>query len=241
MTISNEQKYDMYKKYRNILLDYDEILSFYPDYYKIKLELENTRFLDQKEADAYFEENYKKSNLYKKLVALDMAEDEIYDYMQHNKDAKYRNIKSLFESLVNSTINLCKLVDYICHYPKTWPVPREEEKDPAMEELLEKYDIIVRYYLGDDMDKMKITSDDVIRIVDKINKNLYKLCYLKEELKTNDWLLSRKIPDEEQSKITKSLISEIEKFPLSRYQENGKSQREEGKYFLRVQHGKNII
>lgn len=241
MESSIKKRYEEYKKYRNIMMNYDEILLFYPDYYKTKVELENTTFLDQKEADTYFEEHYKESNLYKKLVALAMDEDEIYDYMKHNKDVRYSSVKSLFELLVNSTVSLCKLIDYIGHYPTTWPVPKEEEKDLEMEKLLEKYDIIVRYHLNDELDKMQITSDDVVRIIDKLNENLYKIDYIKTKAEKNDWLMSRKISDEAIVEITEKLFSEIEEFPLSCYQEKEKSKREEGKKYLRLQHGKNII
>ena len=73
----------------------------------------------------------------------------------------------IFDELVKSSITLCKLIDYIGHYPTTWPVPKEEEKDIEMEKLLEKYDIIVRYHLNDELVKMQITSNDVARIIQK--------------------------------------------------------------------------
>lgn len=241
MVSSIARKYEEYKKYGNILVDYDEILIFYPDYYKTKIELENMKFLEQEAADQYFEKNYKKSKLYKKLVELAMSEDEIYDYMKHNKDLKYSSVKALFEVLVNSTINLCKLIDYIGHYPTTWPVPKEEEKDTQMEELLEKYDIMVRYHLNDELDKMQITSNDIVRIVDKLQENLDKIDSIKRKTTTNNWLLKRNLSDEKRIEFGEKLISEIEKFPLSNYQEKGKSKRKEGKKYLRLQHGKNII
>ena len=241
MVSSIIKKYEEYKKYGNIIMDYDEILLFYPDYYKTKVELENINFISKEDADKYFNENYKNSELYKKLTELAMAEDEIYSYMNHNKDIKYESIKTLFESLVNSCINMCELIDYIGHYPSTWPVPTEQEKNPKMEALMEEYDIIVRYHLNDDLDKMQITSDTVVRIIDKLFENLEKLNKVKSKISSNDWLLTVKLTGEKREQLTSELIQEIEQFPLSDYQKRGKSEREEGKKYLRLQHGSNII
>lgn len=241
MAISLKEKYEEYKKYGNIIVDYDEILSFYPDYYKTKIELENTKFISKEEVDKNFEENYKTSGLYMKLTELAMAEDEIYAFMKYNKDFKYNNLKSIFEKLVSSCIKLCELIDYIGHYPTTYPVPSEEEKNPEMEELLERYDIIVRYHLNDDLDKMQITSSDVVRIIEKLKTNLQNIQTLKDKMSDGNWMFRRKISEEKSIEITSQILSEIENFPLSDYQENGKSKREEGKMYLRLQHGKNII
>lgn len=241
MVSSIRKKYEEYKKYGNIIMDYDEILLFYPDYYKTKVELENISFITKEDADKYFNENYKNSEIYKKLTELAMAEDEIYSYMNHNKDIKYESIKILFESLINSCINICELIDYIGHYPSTWPVPTEQEKNPKMEALMEEYDIIVRYHLNDDLDKMQITSDTVVRIIDKLFENLEKLNKVKSKLSSNDWLLTVKLTGEKREQLTSELIQEIEQFPLSDYQKRGKSEREEGKKYLRLQHGSNII
>lgn len=241
MTYIIEEKYEEYKKYGNIITDYDEILVFYPDYYKTKVELENTKFIDKYTVDEYFEGNYKDSELYKRLVELNMDEAEIYQYMKENKNIKYVCIKALFVTLVQSTIKLCRLIDYIGHYPTTWPVPKEEEKNPAMERLLEKYDISIRYHLDDEIDKMQITSNDIVRIIDKLNENLDKLDSMKSKLKTNDWITKRKIPSDKLMEETERLMSEINEFPPSNYQKQGKSKREEGKYYLRLQYGKNII
>jgi len=241
MVTSMKKRYDEFKKYGNILLDYDEILLFFPDYYKTKVVLENTKFVMAEEADKYFEENYRDSALYKKLTTLAMADDEIYAFMKHNKDIKYNNVKLIFEKLVEFSISLCDLIDYIGHYPSTWPVPKEDEKNPEMEELLEKFDIIVRYHLDDELDKMQISSEDVVRIIDTLKSRLISIENIKNKDLIGEWLLTRKVSDEFHNNETVRLIEEVEKFPLSSYQMQGKSKREEGKKYLRLQHGENII
>ena len=139
---SIKERYNEYKKYPNILLNYNDILLFFPDYFKVKMELEKEEFVSKEEIDKEFNDNYKNSALYEKLVKLAMAEDEIYEFMNKNKDVKYMDIKNLFDKSVESSISLCELIDYIGHYPTTWPVPNEDEKNPAMEELLEKYELV---------------------------------------------------------------------------------------------------
>ncbi len=236
-----KERYEELKKCRNILLNYDEILLFYPDYYKTKVELENEVFISKEQADEAFEKNYKGSALYDKLVQLAMASDEIYEVMKHNKNLKYASLKSIFDKLLQSSIDLCELIDYIGHYPTTYPVPRAEEKNPKMEELLEMYDILARYYLGDDMDEMKITSDDVVRIIDKLNENLKTIREIKEKIASDEWLFTRQLSDVQREKNTNDIINDIESFPLSVYQKQNRSFREEGKRYLRLQHGNNVI
>ena len=240
MVSSMKERYEELKKCGNILLNYDEILLFYPDYFKTKVELEKESFISKELVDDAFEKSYRDSALYDKLVQLAMANDEIHDFMKHNKNLKYASLKRVFEKLVQSSIDLCELIDYIGHYPTTYPVPKEEEKNSEMEELLEKYDIIVRYYLGD-IDKMQITSDDVVRIIDKLHENLEMINAIKEIVAFNDWLFTRQLSDEEREKDTNDIINSIDSFPLSTYQKQNQSSREEGKKYLRLQHGKNII
>ena len=238
---SIKERYNEYKKYPNILLNYNDILLFFPDYFKVKMELEKEEFVSKEEIDKEFNDNYKNSALYEKLVKLAMAEDEIYEFMNKNKDVKYMDIKNMFDKSVESSISLCELIDYIGHYPTTWPVPNEDEKNPAMEELLEKYDIIVRYHMDDDLDEMQIVSDDVVRIMEKLSENLSIINIVKEKTNTNEWLFSREMSDEKRQESGLDIISHIEDFPLSYYQIQQKSKREDGKKYLRLQHGKNII
>lgn len=222
-------------------MDYDEILVFYPDYFKIKSELEQLKFTSKEEADEYFENHYKSSKLYEKLTVLAMAEDEIYNFMKHNMELKYSQLSLLFKESVASVIQLCELIDYIGHYPTTWPVPKEEEKNLEMEKLLEQYDIIVRYHLNDELDKMQITSDDVVRIIETLNRRLDYVNSIFKKSYNNDWLLTRKTSEEKRSELIDQVIIAIKYFPLYSYQAQNKSKREEGKMYLRRQQGDNII
>lgn len=241
MTNEIAQKYEEYKKYRNILVDYDKILMFYPDYFKTKTELEQLKFISKKAANEYFESHYKSSKLYKKLIALAMDEEEIYNIMKHNMEFKYSQLKLLFKETIASVIELCELINYIGHYPNTWPVPTEEEKNPQMEELLEQFDIIIRYYLNDDLDKMQFTSDDVVRIIETLEHRLAYVNTILQITGDNDWLLTRKSSEEKIVEYNNQVIEDIKRFPLSSYQSENKSKCEEGKMYLRIQYGNNII
>ena len=241
MISTMRDKYKLYKECGDYSLNYDEILLFYPDYFKTKVEFEQLNFISKEEAFEYFENHYKDSRLYKKLFYLAMDENDIYQFMKHNMEFKYSQISLLFKKAVKSVIELCELIDYMGHYPKTWPVPKEEEKNKELEKLLEKYDIIIRYYLYDDIDEMQITSDDVVRIIETLKTRIEYVFTITKKTTNNDWLLERKVSNEKFKEIMNRLIENIEYFPISNYQEKGKSKREEGKMYLRKQHGKNII
>ena len=233
MVSNMKERYEELKKHRNILLNYDEILLFYPDYFKTKVELENESFISKEQVDDTFEKNYRDSALYDKLVQLAMANDEIHEFMKHNKDLKYVSLKSIFDKLIESSINLCELIDYIGHYPTTYPVPKEEEKNPKMEELFEKYDITVRYYLGD-INEMQITSDNVVRIIEKLHENLEMINSIKEIIASNNWLFTRQLSDEKREKDTNDIINGIDSFPLSACQKQNQTSREEENKYLRL-------
>ena len=223
-----DNRYQLYKKSSNILVNNTEILSCFPDYYKTKVLLEDEEFISKEEIDSFFEYNYKKSDLYKKLKKLAMAEEEIYAIMVQNKDNKYFDLKNIFEALKKSAITLCELIDYIGHYPTTYPVAKEEEKNKRLEKLFEKYDIIVRYYLGDDLDSLQIVSDDLVRIIEKLVTDLSLLDTLREKEFEKTWSLTYKKSNEQRISETQEAINRIESFPLSEYQKNNKSRRQEG-------------
>lgn len=241
MTQKMQEIYEKYKDSGNYLLDYDELLLFCPDYYKIKIMIENEKFTPKEEVDLYFEKNYQDSELYKKLKKLAMAEDEIYDAMKSSKDFRYLLYKCAFMKYQKSIVQLCELIDYIGHYPERWPVPKEEEKNLDMELLLEEYDIIVSYHASDDIDLMQITSDDVVRIIEKLKDNLTIFEALKKGITTNDWSIKRVISDRELEDRINTCIREMEDFPQSNYQKKGRSRRKEVKRDLRRQHGNKII
>ncbi len=209
MTSEIERKYEEYKNYGNIIMDYDEILMLYPDYLKTKNDLRQLKFISKEDADEYFESHYKNSKLYQKLTSLAMAEDEIYNFMRHNMELKYSQLSLLFKESISSTIQLCELIDYIGHYPSTWPVPKEEEKNPKLEELLEQYDIIVRYHLNDELDKMQITSDDTVRVIETLKHRLEYVNSILEITYNNDWLLTRKASEEGNKEFSSQTMDDI--------------------------------
>lgn len=240
MTSTIEKRYEDYKKFRNISIDYDEILIFYPDYYKTKIELEQLKFISKEEAIKYFESHYKNSKLYDKLINLKIAEDDIYRLMRKSMEFKYLCLDLLFKKTVFSVIELCELIDYIGHYPTTIPVPKDEEKNLKMENLLEQYDIIVRYHLNDELDKMQMCSDDVVRIIETLKHRLSYVDLLLKITSNNDWMFT--VDNlEENIKTFDQIMESIKSFPLSSYQKKGKSKRQEGEMYLRCQYGNNII
>lgn len=236
-----KERFERYRNCGDIRVDYDEILLYYPDYYKKKIELENKSFIAKEIVDSYFEENYQQSDLCQRLKKLAMDEKKIYIVMKKNKDLKWVLLKNAFERYVEKSIELCNLMDYIGHYPATYPVPREEEKDMSMETLLEKYDIMVRYRASEDFDKMQITSDDVVRIVESLAKRLDTLNAINAQVSEEDWMLKRDSSEEEFISEMNQLIEDADFFPESNFQKKGRSKREEGKMYLRKQHGKRVI
>ena len=242
MVHSIKIKYDRLKKYGDsVLLDYDEILLYYPDYYKVMVNLENEDFILKSIVDKEFENNYKESETYKKLISVN-DDEKVHQLMKFNKDLKYKYLRILYNASKESAIRMCKLIDYIGHYPLTYPVPKEEEKDMEMEELFEKYDIIVRYRLDDDLDYPLINFGVVTRIIEKLETNLKDINYIKDLTSTNEWMFEKKpkVSIEGQARAVRKALDRIESFPLSRAQKEGKSDREEGKMYLKRQHGNKI-
>lgn len=235
------KRFEKFRGCGDLFVDHDEILLYYPDYYKKKIELENKDIVSKEMVDSHFEANYQQSELYQNLVNLAMDKEEIYTFMKKNKDLRWLFLKSVFEKYVEKSIELCDLIDYIGHYPATYPVPKEEEKDLAMEALLEKYDIMVRYHASDDLDKMQITSDDVVRIMESLEKRLTALNAINICISEEDWMF-KKNPSEIQFRNDMiRLIEEADFFPESNLQKKGRSRREEGKRYLRKQHGNRVI
>ena len=49
-----KDRFERYKRCGDILVDYDEILLYYPDYFKKKVELEKKKFVSKDVIDLYF-------------------------------------------------------------------------------------------------------------------------------------------------------------------------------------------
>ena len=242
MVHSMKMKYNRLKKYGDsVLIDYDEILLYYPDYYKVMVNLKNEDFISKSDVDKEFEDNYMETETYKKLINVNDSE-KVHQLMKFNKDLKYKYLRMMYNASKENAIKMCKLIDYIGHYPLTYPVPNEDEKDMEMEELFEKYDIIVRYRLDDDLDYPLINFDVVTRIVEKLETNLKDMNYIKDLTSTNEWMFVKKpkVSIEGQALEVRKALDIIESFPLSCAQKEGKSDREEGKMYLKRQHGNKI-
>lgn len=105
---------------------------------------------------------------------------------------------------------------------------------------MEKYDVMVRYYMYDDVDRMQIRADDIVRIVDNLNINLKVIRKNINSVSNNEWLLYRKMTDKQYIEEYNRIKSNLE-FPLSFSQLNyGVSNREEAKKYIRRNHG-NVI
>ena len=213
MISSMKERYEQLKKYPNTSLNYDEILLFYPDYYKLKVKLEKEEFIPEEEVDERFNENYKNSDFYKELVKLKMAEDDIDMYMGFNKDIKYLNLKRIFDEYVNYSIRLCDLIDYIGHYPST-NAELKEEVNKEMDELIKNYNILVSCSVDDDFET-KIIAGDVVRIIDTLTENINMIKLIKNRANENDWLFTKQTEEEKNMDV---VIENINKFPESNYQ-----------------------
>lgn len=80
-----------------------------------------------------------------------------------------------------------------------------------MEELLEEYDIIVRYSISDDIDTMYIMSNDVVRIIETLKELLGTIEILENTAKNNEWLFKL---DTDFNNTIKSILEAIYDFPL---------------------------
>lgn len=227
---SMEKRYEELKKCPTLMLNYDDILLICPDYFKMRMELLLEEFTSKEEIDKEFEKYYKKSDYYTLLLDIPFGnEQEHHDIVANIKDRRYEHLKLIFEEALRTNIKLCELIDYIGHYPETFPVPKEEEKKPEFEKMLDEYDISVRYYAHDDIDYMQISSNDIIRIIDKINSN-FKIMEKAKNKTIEEYCMD--YPDEDTlAECRKDIFEDIHAFPRSLNQELGKSKREEDRMY----------
>ena len=234
--------YEVLKGSPNILVDYDEILSFYPTYYRDRTILANEKIsMELREFYSKYTDAYKESNQYKedynKLKEEGLPEYDINAKLLREKLAvKWNYLMEIFYKSRNSAIELLDLIDYVGNYPTTYPVPTEEELNKEMEELLEKYDISVRYYMHDDLDKMKTTSDDVVRLIEAAHDRISCFQMIKDNIGNKEWM-EKFITKADPDKLIESkeyIFQQLDTFPESNYQKQGKSKREEGKRYQKI-------
>ncbi len=227
MISSMRENYEKLKENPEMLVDYNAILAFYPDYYKLKMDLMYEKFLAKRRVDNIFRKNYKKSELYKNLKNEGFTEEEVFEYMLNNKDKKYDYLELVFNELLKSINDLCDLIDYIGHYPNTYPSPLESEKNPEMEKLLEKYNISVKYDFEEDSDEMQIRAFDIVRIIEKLDDSLNLFNQLKhlfaQENFIDDWFCQKSVVDEKTQALLINISDRIEYFPTLNSQTQGKS------------------
>lgn len=218
------------------VVDYDVILKMFPYYEEIREYLKGYTIIDKEELKIFIEKNYQASETYQKYQGA-ISEERLKEIILNQAMKKHKILEQVVNAYCQDGIKCCDVIEYIGTYPPTWPVPKKEEKDERLEALLEQYDIIVRYYADDDLDKMQISGDDINRLIQTIDKDLNQLKTIGKRAKEPEEYLKYK--DDYQPLL--EYVKKDMEFPLSTAQQNGKSRREEGKRYLRIQHGKNII
>lgn len=218
------------------IVDYDVILRLFPYYDEIREYFKQYKIIDKEELVKFIQENYRSSKTYEQFMGA-IKEERLKTIVIDQALKKHEVLENVVEAYRQDGIKCCDVIEYIGTYPPRYPVPLEEEKNSRLEELLEQYDIIVRYYAHDDLDKMQIEGDDVNRLIQTVDKDLAHMKEIGERAKTPQEYLETK--DDYQPLL--DYVKKDLEFPLSIAQQQGKSRREEGKQYLRIQHGKDII
>lgn len=237
-----EETYKEYKYNNYVITDHDEILLYYPDYYKKKIELEKMANDWKKElfqnGENYFLQNYKNSHLYQKLVKKGYPPDSIYNIMSNNKKSKEIIIQTFFDDEVKKCLNLCELIDYIGHYPTTFPVPYNKEKNPKMEELIKKYFIYIEYYLSSHSNKPQIHGHDIYRIIEALLTNLQRL----EDFRNNSCFTEKWLTEYTSNEVIKKISAKWKKdmiyFPGCDFDYDRKFYQKQYQHYLKEQQKK---
>lgn len=234
--LGNKEEYEEFGLYRNITLDYDRILEFCPLYDEIRKQLKKRYFISMSKVQEEFERNYRDTYVYR-VLKNNLSESDVLKLMSSSMNYNYLFNKLKFNQVKKEAIKLCDLIDYIGHYPATYPVPTDDEKNLKLEKMLEQYDIMVRYRLGD-YNKMQILSDDVFRLIEALKEHLNILSYLDKLLyENNDWMFWNSFYNNKSFEV----LDVLPGVDLSVKQEVGESEREEAKKYLRLNYGKDII
>ena len=221
--------YKIIKESPDMLLDNDEILSFYPDYYKVreKIETDSVELPMINKTIAYFNANYKTSDRYKELKENGLNEEEIYNSMLKDTTDKYNRLYKSVLKAKDKCIDLCDLIDYIGHYPERYPRPRPEEQNEKLEKLMDKYDIAVAYHSdGLSAYRLKITSGDMVRLIETLKSKVKIFDLQRVYLESYRWAFNTDKLEEIEEKH-ENLEEAIEDFPKSIEQLNGTTKKEE--------------
>lgn len=218
------------------IVDYDVILKLFPYYEEIREYLKQYKIIDEEELVEYLNENYQLSKTYQQFASA-IKEERLKEIVIDQALKKHKALEQAVDAYRQDGIKCCDLIEYIGTYPDRWPVPLEDEKNPRLEALLDQYDIIVRYYAYDELDKMQMSGDDVNRLIQTVDKDLSQLKEIGTRAKHPQEYLEVK---DDYEPLLDYVKKDIE-FPLSTARQKGGSRREEGKRYLRIQYGKDII
>lgn len=206
--------YEELKQSNEVFINYNEILSFYPDYYKEKIMIENAHFIERRELYDYIAKNYKNFNIYNQLKEVSLTDDEIYEYIRKNALTKRNSIFSMWIEAKKKCIELCDLIDYIGHYPTTFPIPTEEEKNKKMEEVMKKYDITVKYNNYGYLDILEISSNDVVRIIETLKQRIELYKRISKNINL-DMFTNNTMSEEKLNEHVNVVLESLNYFPLS--------------------------
>ena len=127
---------------------------------------------------------------------------------------KYDFVKNSFNYSMEQSIEICNLIDYIGHYPHL----QKEENKNEIEKLFNGYEIELKYY-SDDALMPQILSGDVVRLIEKLDKNLNFIAILRQLTQDFTYFGDERLKHD--SEIGRLFIYDIFQRPLSTYQKEG--------------------
>lgn len=159
-----EEKYEILKSNPDILFDCHEILHFFVDYYKEKLNIVkvNIPYTDNTEFQFKYYKYYESTDEYKMqyeiLETKGMSEEQIKSKLKEEFFERYKSIIRILKKSQIGAILLLNLIDHIGHYSKNaWYYDTEEK-------LMAKYHIsIVKDKVSQEM---QISSKDAVRLIE---------------------------------------------------------------------------
>ena len=217
----------------NGLYENNNLLNYCPNYNEEKEFLKSINTINWEEISKYIDENYKSSNIYQFEQSPNFEDGKVQDdetMKQEVKDmakVRYVALKELFDTCKNKTIPLYDLIEYIINYPTTYPAPKEEEMNFELECLMEEYDIIVRYHLGD-IDGLQIQGEAIKRLITTINQRDVEIKKLIPFINNLEGYVNFKNTKQGMIEATAE-GQKLFKFPLSYAQEKGESIWQKGR------------